>query len=280
MHVFHIDNSGPAKARNLGIKNSTGDWIMFLDSDDALKSDICERLINAANKYSAEMAFCNLKDIDSNGDDDYIPFNGRERLFEGESKKALERMLVSLKGETQDSILCLSGPVCKIIKREILKEITFPENISSGEDACFCLEVISNAKSVVYISDILYLRYVRADSLSGIRTDMSERRVKYTNWVIDRYYSDKYFTAAVKNLVANNLFYVIYMYYGKLDSIDYGEANKYIKRYIELQRISLSIADILYSDITVKRKILLTIYSLKAHRLAYIICKIIYRYAV
>ena len=140
-----------------------------------------------------------------------------------------------------------------------------------GEDTCFCLDVISKAESIVYISDVLYLRYVRTDSLSGIRTDVAERLVQYTNWVIDRYYSDAYFSGAVKDLMANNLFNIIYIYFAKLSDLNFSQANGYINRYDELQHVRLSIADILHVGITAKRRFLLIIYSLKARRIVRII---------
>src|SRR5690625_3067146 len=34
LNVYHIENSGPAKARNLGVSKSSGKLIAFLDSDD------------------------------------------------------------------------------------------------------------------------------------------------------------------------------------------------------------------------------------------------------
>lgn len=273
LHIFHIYNSGPSRARNYGIAKSCGKWVMFLDSDDALEQDICERLISAANKYSAEVSFCNLSDISDSGTFNYIPLRGAERYFEGDSKKALDRMLVSKISETRDSIQCLSGPYCKIIKKDVLDGITFPEHISLGEDTCFCHEVISKAKSVVYISDVLYLRYLRPDALSGIRMDMSERLVQYTNWVFDKYYSDCYFSDAVKNLMTHNLYSVIIMYYGRQFSLNYSQASEYVNQYIENQRIRLSIVDILHSGELFKRKMLLVAYYLIAHHIVYLICR-------
>ena len=43
--VFHRDaNAGVSSARNLGIENSTGEWVIFVDSDDWIESNTIEVL--------------------------------------------------------------------------------------------------------------------------------------------------------------------------------------------------------------------------------------------
>lgn len=43
---IYAENTGLAKARNLGVEKSNGDYIIFLDSDDYLESDLLETLNN------------------------------------------------------------------------------------------------------------------------------------------------------------------------------------------------------------------------------------------
>lgn len=53
-------NSGPSISRNLGIENSSGDFLMFIDSDDYILEDSVEKIINTMTD-----------------DIDFILFNGR-----------------------------------------------------------------------------------------------------------------------------------------------------------------------------------------------------------
>ena len=47
IRVFPQANSGPAAARNLGLKNAGGRYVMFCDADDSYRPDCCERMLRA-----------------------------------------------------------------------------------------------------------------------------------------------------------------------------------------------------------------------------------------
>lgn len=54
--VIRAPNQGPCSARNLGLAQSRGHWIKFLDSDDLLASDAVERLLLAVQRHRVELA--------------------------------------------------------------------------------------------------------------------------------------------------------------------------------------------------------------------------------
>ena len=57
--VLHIENGGPAIARNAGLDIATGDFIGFIDPDDFFELDMYETLYNAITKTNAGLAVCN-----------------------------------------------------------------------------------------------------------------------------------------------------------------------------------------------------------------------------
>jgi glycosyltransferase involved in cell wall biosynthesis len=56
--VFHTENRGLSAARNLGLDNTTGNWIGFIDSDDWIEPDMYEVLLRKAEETRADIIEC------------------------------------------------------------------------------------------------------------------------------------------------------------------------------------------------------------------------------
>ncbi len=66
--IIRQENSGPSIARNNGIKEATGEYIAFLDSDDIyLDNTALEKMYNLAKRHDANMVTANLRQIKTDG---------------------------------------------------------------------------------------------------------------------------------------------------------------------------------------------------------------------
>ena len=52
------ENGGVSSARNRGIDEATGEYLMFVDSDDTVEPDYCEKMWKAHTETYAELVIC------------------------------------------------------------------------------------------------------------------------------------------------------------------------------------------------------------------------------
>lgn len=58
--VIHKRNGGLSDARNVGLEAATGDYILFVDSDDYIDTNMCSRLVHTAEKHESDMVICSF----------------------------------------------------------------------------------------------------------------------------------------------------------------------------------------------------------------------------
>lgn len=154
------ENGGVSTARNVGLKSSTGDWIMFVDPDDFLNENIIEKLINKCDK-NVDISMCTCTAIDSYGEHICHFFKG-DRIFENfEQKKDLYKQLMKMDyAQVGDKIYTAIGvPWGKLYNLKMIRQfnLSFDEDLRRVQDNIFNIEAFSNAKKISYIDEPLYM---------------------------------------------------------------------------------------------------------------------------
>ena len=159
IRTIHKENGGLSSARNRGIGEAQGEWIIFLDSDDYwIDSRALEHLINVAKKTKADVVRGEYKEVDENGKDLFSPNINREQLsLEGKclNNKTFARKILS-RGHFSWLLL---------IKKSQLGDIKFNEEQKFQEDIDFNIRFFSVPRNCVYTTFKFYAYRKRANSI-------------------------------------------------------------------------------------------------------------------
>lgn len=151
--LFSQKNQGVSVARNSGLKHATGKYVCFLDSDDAIHPLLIEEMIKHLEKTKAEMAVCGYAILDENG---YIAETENASVMDERpdwvflDRKKTEEAFHSTKTNLYHAI---GG---KMIRRDVIDEIRFKQDVSLGEDTLFIYDVVSAGISSIYTESNWY----------------------------------------------------------------------------------------------------------------------------
>ena len=138
--IRHSENKGANAARNTGIKNSKGEWIAFLDSDDTWELDKIELMMNMLVKNPVySVCYCGINRVE----------NGQKV---GESSP-------SYSGDLYDQLLVkniVGSASVPIIKKNVLEEVSgFDEQLESAQDWDLWLRIAEKGSLFLYLPQAL-----------------------------------------------------------------------------------------------------------------------------
>lgn len=153
--VIHQKNSGLSAARNTGIENSTGEYLVFVDSDDTVELNLVEDLYKCVKKSNCKMAACGRKFVFEDGKVICKLPKNLERVF------SFNEAII----EMNNFYFFDMSAWGKIYNRNLFENIRFPEGKLS-EDYFIMYQIIELAQKVAYISKPLYNYLQRTSSIS------------------------------------------------------------------------------------------------------------------
>ena len=173
IEVIHKINGGLSDARNVGINRANGRYIGFVDSDDYVKEDMYEKLINLIKEYDADVSICNLYDV----------IDGKEYIRNKENGIQEYSRLDILKEVLLDKNI-QNYAWNKLYKKELFDEIKYPIG-KKYEDIGTTFYVFEKCNKIVVTSEPEYYYLKRSDSLVNNVTEITV--FDYTEIIIQRY---------------------------------------------------------------------------------------------
>lgn len=147
--LFQQNQSGPGCARNLGIENSAGDYILFLDSDDILAKDALSSLYNYQIKYDVDFICGKIKYFDNitNKEIKCIGWNNV-------SSSAIYN-INDIRSQLFQKIVPVNHGKLFIRKIILDNNLKF-EKYNMAEDALFVYSYLLYIKNLIFIDNIIY----------------------------------------------------------------------------------------------------------------------------
>lgn len=140
---------GVSIARNLALKNISGEYVCFIDGDDVVDPNYINDLYVNLIENDSDMSICYYK--------------RQKHIKQLHHKK-------SYKTTKMDNIEAIKRTICdkgfngvvwgKLFKTKLLGDIKFDETISFSEDLLFCVEYLYKCKTVTYFPKKLYNYFV------------------------------------------------------------------------------------------------------------------------
>ena len=225
--IISIKNQGVADARNKALENSTGTFVTFVDSDDTIDNDYLEVLYSNLEKYNADIAVINCKNV--------IEETGKVLHKDFGIKKIKEYNNVEAVKDLFYYNFLRHSPWGKLYKKKVWENIKFPLG-KNYEDLAIIYKTFLNANRIIYIPEEKYNYLIREGSIvhNEIRKTDVQAIIEYCGKIledINKNYPE--LTKATEFLLVDH---ELYLWYRIPDNKEYKEYLKIAKANVKKYR--------------------------------------------
>lgn len=147
-------NGGVAEARNRCLENATGDYILFVDSDDFIEPNMVKVLYDTIIKTK-----CDISVSGSDNQTEYLLHSDQSFSFESISGPTIIKEFLEhrrLRGMLWN----------KLIRSTLFEGLQFNTTVGYGEDALIMYHLLKKTNSICYVNMTLYHYVLNNDSIS------------------------------------------------------------------------------------------------------------------
>lgn len=158
VRVIHKVNGGLSSARNAGMEIATGEYLMFLDGDDAIIPGAVSRVYQLLRTVRADVHRISFARCDSTGSTPHR-LGIRAGVYSGD--RALYELAIRFMMGVEPTYSCML-----IVKRASLQGLSFDESVRWMEDAVFLAALFSRVQVVNVTDEVLYEYWFNGESLT------------------------------------------------------------------------------------------------------------------
>ena len=156
--TIHIKNSGPATAKNEGLKIAQGGYIALTDSDDKMEPQMLHKMVSVGYEYDADIICCNYRQVDEQGNISHLNSTNQQYILNHEEG------LIHFFSKNKIYSQCWT----KLYKRRMLTDYQISNNpgLRTDEDFIFNIKAFTHAQKTVIVDEPLYVYTHRENSLA------------------------------------------------------------------------------------------------------------------
>lgn len=172
--VIHQQNKGLSEARNAGIEAASGEYFMFIDSDDWVEPDLLKKLCDTAFENDADMCCCTHKRQE--GKRVYVRKGRSEPLEDMEIYEGDRKIEAFIRDRRFTNTAW-----AKLFSAELFKELRFPPG-RLYEDVFVMHRIVYAAKRIVNIKYDGYIYRRHSESITGRKYSDKQKDCVYSRY--------------------------------------------------------------------------------------------------
>lgn len=231
IRVFHKENGGSSSARNFGIKESRGEFLAFVDSDDYIEPEMYERLMQGIINSGTLMAQIGRDEVDEKGNrlPDICMPPSEDVFVESE---AFMRELLLHKG---DCSFCT-----KLVRRDLFADMGFPVGVLN-EDFHLLVQMLPKISGMMSLKGQTYHVFYRIGSNTRKKSTNDFSRVFADNVdnadmvqrIVDSTYPSLH-DIAVRFGLFQRLDYLLHIPIPQMkkDNVQYSDICKFVRKHV------------------------------------------------
>ncbi len=164
--VIHKENGGLSSARLAGFKEASGEYVLFVDSDDYIENNMVEEMVSAIVETDSDMSMCGyFTQYETRKFEYLLPYD--KHVLEGK-EEITKKYILPLIGTLKGSINLPGFLWIRMMKRTLINESFFvSENKVFAEDIVFDLLYSDYVSRIAIVNTPLYHYCVNGQSLSN-----------------------------------------------------------------------------------------------------------------
>ncbi len=221
VRVIHQINGGLSSARNTGLKEMTGEFFAFVDSDDYVRSDYISKMYSLMEADKSDIVVCSYKKV--TGNEDFSMIRAADMNHISYSREDIKIEMISRKIP-----MYAHG---KLYKKELVVFTQFPIR-RHFEDVPTSWNVIKNIEKATYTDAKLYYYRQRPDSIVNMSFNSSRMDQLYFS---EQVFEDIEEDTELKYSAGSRCFFAAADNYSFVTD-DYPEDKRYLKKAIKKYR--------------------------------------------